>query len=223
MAPTSDIPGATYYTSFEDGIFPNDGWSVSTDDPTGGGSWDLSALQAYTGRYSIRSPFLHNANFTRRSANVTLTTYFPAAGNLTFHHTRVDYPLNDLRWYVDGVFVEFSKLGLVGWNEERIELDSTTGSENGGVRSVTWEYVYNPEGNEELVPEPTEGDLMVFLDEVYFIPEENASPRPTLAPTGSDAPTGDTPTTDPLDSPTESPTFFPSTWFPTGMPTPPPV
>ena len=131
-APTSTPPGAIYYNSFETGSFGPE-WSVTTsdnEDSTGDSRgrsleeeepltppsyWTLTTEEAFTGVYSIKSPDLSNDDFTRRSANVTLTSDIPEAGYLTFSIlSRIKYPADDLIWYVDWRAVRRHGL-LCGW------------------------------------------------------------------------------------------------------------
>jgi len=191
----------------EDSTGDSSGRSLEEEEPSTPSSyWTLTTEEAFTGVYSIKSPDLSNDDFTRRSANVTLTGDIPEAGYLTFSIlSRIKYPADDLIWYVDGVFYDWAPLGSSGWLERQIMLEE-------GTREVTWKYVYNPLGNDEILPdvelEPS------FIDDVYFTPDIVNYPTysPTYVPTreGTEYPTISKYPTPPTKSPNLSPTLRPT-------------
>lgn len=214
QAPTSIPPGSDYYTSFERGFLKlglDPEWST-----TGDGLWERTNEEAVNGVYSIRSPALKNGEFARSGSNVTLTTNSNwGVGKLYFSaFTKTVMPFDDFFIYLNGDLFFRGQINSEGFEEQSIPLPVTP-----GPHEVSFGYIYNPQDfSKDKVPEDPEGrPAAVYLDDIYFLPNDALTPPPTPTPppTMSSAPT---PLCVPLDPNPE--TFedgmFPSSSWSTG-------
>jgi hypothetical protein len=161
IAPTSTPVGALYYTGFETGKFPNDGfWTTSESAP-----WLIDTDRVHSGVYSIRSPDFETEELTPRDSNVTFTTSddFPAGNLLLSILAGTQMPFDDVQYFVDDVYRgQFA--GMSDFEPVSIELGP-------GKHNVVFTYKYNPVN---LPAFPPKGDYdhigAIYIDDVYFLP-----------------------------------------------------
>ena len=124
-----DISKKTYYTSFEDGSFPNEPyWSVSIQNP----GWTLTSEEAATGRYSIKTPTFFNSNI----ANVTITVpqSWGTPGRLYYSLlAKSNFVTDSLTQFVD----DQPRLSFKSFSTKWVEVEISLSP---GSHTVTWSY-----------------------------------------------------------------------------------
>ncbi|KAL7468613.1 hypothetical protein ACHAXS_008865 [Conticribra weissflogii] len=207
---TFDFPAnATYFTSFEQGDFPDASGQWATE---GDAVWVLDSEVAHTGIRSIRSGVLNDGTGAQRNSNVTFTTAsdFPGGILHLFILANVEIPIDDVFYFVNDVFIG-NLAGNTDWQPLAIPLRP-------GDNTVLFSYKYNPIGL-DTVPPPTSDTYVgaAYIDDVYIEGIGGGITNPPV--TGgtsipSKAPSVVSGTTPPTITPA------PTTWFPTGFPTP---
>jgi len=207
---TFDFPAnATFFTSFEQGDFPDASGQWATQ---GDAVWALDSEVAHTGIRSIRSGLLNDGSNIQRNSNVTFTTASDFLGGILhlFVLANVEIPIDDVFYFVNDVFIG-NLAGNTDWQPLEIPLRP-------GDNTVLFSYKYNPIGLDTVPPPSSDAYVgAAFIDDVYIegiggsvtsSPVEGGTFIPSTTPSTA---SGTTP-------PTITPA--PTTWFPTGVPTP---
>ena len=225
-SPTPD--GAAYYESFEVGSFPYFGypgqegdpeWRTTTDNENESLVWERTDEESDTGRYSLKSPNLDNDLKTSSWSDLILTLPdYGSSGRFFFSvWAGNQMPSDNFLFFIDDEF--------------RARIENPTdgfrfyGNIPVGPGSHTFAFVYefNPTNiPPDFFPEsPADRTGVIYIDEVYFIPDSPITPRPTQPPTKAPTssptrdPTSSQPSPEPISVPTGKPTSQP-----TSSPTP---
>jgi len=143
---------------------------------TGGdGEWEFTTAKANTGVYSVRSPNLDNEERIQGSSNFTLSAPPGLSGGVFYFSilAGVVLPFDIIEYYVDGLPVSSG-----GDVVEMTDFEQRSFNLPPGFRKVDFVYKYNPLGisKEEFPPEPPHRIGAVFLDDIFFEPDESYLP-----------------------------------------------